>query len=252
MAVVYGGSSVLSGSGTWTYPDPSLIIGVKLELTTPPDGASGFTGSTVRTWKGAGRYALVDEAGPLAIRTMFADTWVDYELGKSPQGVNYELDNGAQITATEILSETPSGGGGGTTGAASIAYDWSSFQSVPTSTDTQLVSDTESFHTDDTILTFDGSGGVSILAHGIYIVVVNAWWDVATTMNIDTLIRINSTSVWSTSAPWEPAIPGLRAQPVFVGEQHSGDVVTLRGQQDSGSNQNVGVYWTVTQLQALA
>jgi hypothetical protein len=251
LAVVYGGSIVLSGSGTWNYPDPSLIIGVKLELSTEPGPPAGIQGSVVKYVKGAGRYALLDEAGPLVPKSVGTDVLVDYDVGKSPSGLNYDLSNGAVLTATEILSETPSGGGGGTTGAAAIAYDWSSFQSVPTSTDTQLVSDTESFHTDDTILTFDGSGGVSILAHGIYIVVVNAWWDVATTMNIDTLIRINSTSVWSTSAPWEPAIPGLRAQPVFVGEQHSGDVVTLRGQQDSGSDQNVGVYWTVTQLQAL-
>lgn len=167
MPVVLGASNPLSGAGTWSYPHPTLIIGVKLELTTPPASASGSIGSTVRYWKGLGRYALVDEAGTLAARNLSNDVAVDYELSRAPVGINFEWAPGATITATEILSASPDGGGGPGGPMTSCQVTNSSYLLVPDATDEPLNCDTTVFNTDTTNYT-PGSGGITVTTAGVY------------------------------------------------------------------------------------
>jgi hypothetical protein len=100
----------MSGSGSWVYPDPTTIIGVKLVLTTPPTaGKNGVLGTNVRYWKGLGRFTLDDEAGPFPAQNLSNDTIVLYNVGHSPHGITYEFGGNAVITATEILGATPGG-----------------------------------------------------------------------------------------------------------------------------------------------
>lgn len=167
MPTVLGASNPLTGAGTWSYPHPNLIVGVKLELTTPPTSPSGSIGVTVRYWKGIGRYALVDEAGTLAARNLSNDVVVDYELSRAPVGINYEWASGATITATEILSATPSGGGGGGGAMTSCQASMSSYTSVLDSTLTTLDMDTTVFNTDTANYTL-GSNGITVTTAAVY------------------------------------------------------------------------------------
>ena len=168
MPLVLGASNPLSGSGTWSYPDPTLIVGLKLELTTPPTGGkNGSIGSTVRFWRGIGRYALLDNAGPLAGKALFNDVVVDFDIGHGPAGINFEFADGAVVTATEILSSTPTGGGGPGGPMTSCQVSMGSYTSVLDSTLTTLDMDTTVFNTDTSNYTL-GSNGITVTTAGVY------------------------------------------------------------------------------------
>ncbi|MBA0084884.1 MAG: hypothetical protein HRJ53_07805 [Acidobacteria bacterium Pan2503] len=193
MPVLYGASTVLVGAGTWTYPDPATIIGVKLELSTPPAGNSGFVGSTVIRWRGIGAWAPVDEAAQLPARLLWNPSVVEYDIGKSPTGLVYEWENDAQVTATEILSEAPPGPGGGGGTVAVMQVSMGSYDGVADTTLEYVPLDTIAFQSDTTSYTF-ASGGITVVNAGYYRVSWHSTWQPPTAnMYARVYITVNGT-----------------------------------------------------------
>lgn len=239
----------MTGSGTWTYPDPSVIIGLVLQVTAVSDDVSVW-GSSILRYRSPGVYAAIDEAGQLHAQPIWNATEVTYDIGKSPQGLAWDLANDVTVTATEILSETPPTGGGGGTGVIpTVQYDSDTAVSVPSSTWTLLVPNLIDVHSDDTVLLPDGAGGVHVESARLCLITSQAWFDVGTTAgNLLTSIYVNGSSFFTAGGNYEPVTPGYWVNLSYVWSFSAGDHVQLYGYHDIGSSQNVYPQYTISAL----
>lgn len=168
MPVTFGATTTLSGAGSWAYPDASSVIGLLIGLTATGLGPRVW-GTEVPRYRDLGVYRPVSEAGALESHAVWHDEVVDYNLGKSPIQLEYDLSPGVTITATEILAETPPGGGGGFVVAPAIFANTTGDNSIPSSTWAQISTwNTPSVDTDHSALTMDTSGNITVHKAGLY------------------------------------------------------------------------------------
>ena len=239
MPVTFGSSSLLTGSGTWTYPDPSLIIGVKLDLTTEPTGSAGSLGDVVKMWKGLGRYQFVDGAGTLPGAGLMNSQVVSYDIGKAPTALNYEWLNGTQVTATEILSAAPGGGPGPGGGPVAVMQvNMGAYDGVADTTLEYVPLDTIVFQSDTTSYTF-ASPGITVVNTGYYRCSWHCTWQPPTSnMYAHVLLTVNGTNdadaleVTALASDNGHVASGYKERALTAG-----DVVTLQVYQISGATQ---------------
>lgn len=167
MTVILGASTTVSGSGTWTYPDVGLVIGLVLEV--PDPGSMGrFYGTEILRAQNLGVYAPISEAGRLIGRPVFNDQFVTYDIGKAPIGLAYDLADALSLSVTEILSETPPTGGGGPSSMTSAQYLYTSNVTVVDSTLTPVPCTILNWNTDTSNYSIDGDDHLSVATAGIY------------------------------------------------------------------------------------
>jgi hypothetical protein len=249
LPVTFGASTTVTGAGEWTYPDTGLVIGLKLDVTTIPL-ASRTWGTEVIRYRDLGVWAPVTEAGKMHAQPVWNDQEITYDVGKGPVGLAYDLASGVSITATEILSETPpSGGGGSGPVTAYVIYDSNTAVSVPTAAWTLTVPNLLVAHTDDTVLSPDGSGGVTIHVAGLYLISGLLYWSIATMPpNLMAAVYTNGSLSFPDQGTLDPvasaAYVPLNAMWTFA----IGDVVNLRGYQDVGTAQNVFPQYSIAKL----
>lgn len=248
MPVTFGATQPLSGAGTWTYPDVGLVIGLKLDVTSPGPAPREW-GTEIVRFRDLGVFAPITEAGKMLGRGIYNDTEVTYDVGKGPIGLAYDLASGVTINATEILSETPPSGGGGGGTVASVIWDQSTSFALPDSANTVLVPDVASLSTDPSLLDFGSGGTVTLKTRGVYLVTAQCWFDIALPGTEVTLrIVTDSTVDITASSDYVPSAPGYYVEATLVFHWDASTTVWIEGYQNSGSTQNVWPQYQVTLL----
>lgn len=252
MPVTFGTTQSLSGAGTWTYPDVGLVIGLKLDVTAFDEHGKTW-GTEIVRYRDIGVWAPITEAGTMHAQPVWNGEEVTYDIGNGPVGLAYDLAPGTTINATEILSESPPSGGGGSAVTAHAQLDNNTGHAVPSGAYTQVNPDTQSYFGDTTVMSLDGAGGVNILKKGVYLLVADVWFDVATTIsNLTASFYVNGVGYWSAGGAYEPGIPGYRVNTTFSWQLNVSDLVTCVVYQDAGSDQTVFPVYTVTLLGLLS